>query len=190
MGPHGADDLRQDFGHLTRRYRVVSLETLFLNLRDQDPMESVCTIGFDDGYRDNIDHALPLLKKYGCPASFYVVTDCIDNKWPTWTYQVDYLLRNTRANSVRVESVNLPNGLREAGLESELAKLDYARRFKPHLKMLVNTDRLSVLEELRQRLDDVDIPRNMMMSWNDVQSLHASGFTVGSHRRRTACLRR
>ena len=79
MGPHGADDLRQDFGHLTRRYRVVSLETLFLNLRDQDPMESVCTIGFDDGYRDNIDHALPLLKKYGCPASFYVVTDCIDN---------------------------------------------------------------------------------------------------------------
>ena len=43
-------------------------------------MESVCTIGFDDGYRDNIDHALPLLKKYGCPASFYVVTDCIDKQ--------------------------------------------------------------------------------------------------------------
>ncbi|MBK7956947.1 MAG: polysaccharide deacetylase family protein [Bacteroidetes bacterium] len=33
---------------------------------------------FDDGYLDNLEYAAPILAKYKVPASFYVVTDCID----------------------------------------------------------------------------------------------------------------
>ncbi len=34
-------------------------------------------ITFDDGYRDNHTHAMPLLRKYGYTATFFVVTDLI-----------------------------------------------------------------------------------------------------------------
>ena len=42
---------------------------------------------FDDGYKDNIEYAAPILRQFKCPASFYVVTDCIDRNVPTWTYR-------------------------------------------------------------------------------------------------------
>ena len=54
---------------------------------------------FDDGYKDNLDFAAPILSRYQCPASFYVVTQCIDQNIPTWTYQVDYLFQYTRQTS-------------------------------------------------------------------------------------------
>ena len=36
-------------------------------------------ITFDDGYEDNYINALPILKKYSCPAIFFVTTGLIDN---------------------------------------------------------------------------------------------------------------
>jgi peptidoglycan/xylan/chitin deacetylase (PgdA/CDA1 family) len=38
---------------------------------------------FDDGYADTVSAALPLLRRYGCRATCYVVSDCIGghNRW-------------------------------------------------------------------------------------------------------------
>ncbi|MBL0130302.1 MAG: polysaccharide deacetylase family protein [Chitinophagaceae bacterium] len=55
--------------------------------------KALATISFDDGYKDNIECAAPILKKFKCPASFYIVTDCIDKNIPTWTYLVDHAFR-------------------------------------------------------------------------------------------------
>jgi peptidoglycan/xylan/chitin deacetylase (PgdA/CDA1 family) len=38
-------------------------------------------ITFDDGYADNITHALPLLKQYGFTAILYLVTGETENTW-------------------------------------------------------------------------------------------------------------
>ena len=40
---------------------------------------------FDDGYKDNIDNALPILKKYGFKATVYVITDSIgQDRYMNW----------------------------------------------------------------------------------------------------------
>ena len=38
-------------------------------------------ITFDDGYADNLTAALPLLKKYACKATLYLVVDRFDRDW-------------------------------------------------------------------------------------------------------------
>lgn len=44
------------------------------------PSKSV-VITFDDGYRDNLTNALPVLKKYGLKATIYLVNDRHDRDW-------------------------------------------------------------------------------------------------------------
>jgi len=48
--------------------------------KDNLPEKSV-VITFDDGYRDNLTNALPILKKYGFKATIYLVNDRHDRDW-------------------------------------------------------------------------------------------------------------
>ena len=43
--------------------------------------EKTVVITFDDGYRDNLTHALPILERYGFRATLYLVTDRHDRDW-------------------------------------------------------------------------------------------------------------
>ncbi len=47
----------------------------------QQVPEKAFAITFDDGYEDNLTAALPLLRKYGCKATLYLVVDRFDRDW-------------------------------------------------------------------------------------------------------------
>src|SRR5262245_21806102 len=80
---------------LTRSYSVVCLEDWLKN-KNEVSSKKIATILFDDGYKDNIEFAAPILKKYNCPASFSIVTNCINKNIPTWTYLLDHALQQTK----------------------------------------------------------------------------------------------
>lgn len=69
-------------------YTTISLYDLLQNLMQGTPLpDKPVVITFDDGYRDNYENALPLLVARGMTATFFVVTDFIDEKRPeyvTW----------------------------------------------------------------------------------------------------------
>ena len=54
----------------------------------------IVVITFDDGYRDNLQFALPLLEKYQIPATFYITTRFADGDRRMWWYDIEYLVRN------------------------------------------------------------------------------------------------
>lgn len=68
-----------------RGYRVIGLADLVSCLRDSrlPPARSV-VITFDDGYADNCDLALPVLRRCGFPATVFLVTGAIGDR-ATWT---------------------------------------------------------------------------------------------------------
>jgi len=59
-------------------YRVITMDQLFdfLDFKSQIPKKSV-VITIDDGWRSAYEIALPILKKYGYPATLFVYTDLI-----------------------------------------------------------------------------------------------------------------
>ena len=41
-------------------------------------------VTFDDGYRDNLEHAFPILSRRGIPAAWFVVTGAVERSAPFW----------------------------------------------------------------------------------------------------------
>jgi peptidoglycan/xylan/chitin deacetylase (PgdA/CDA1 family) len=64
-------------------YTVVGLESVLAHFAGGDPLppRSVL-ITFDDGYRDNLENALPVLRRYGYPAVLFVPIGYLDEERP------------------------------------------------------------------------------------------------------------
>lgn len=65
---------------------VIALSELVRRLRSRETLGGAVVITFDDGYRDNYTNAFPILKKYGFPATIFVVTDSIGTTDDTFEY--------------------------------------------------------------------------------------------------------
>jgi peptidoglycan/xylan/chitin deacetylase (PgdA/CDA1 family) len=67
-----------------RHFHVTPLRDLVGKLERREPLRRQLAITFDDGYRDNFDHAAPVLERLGLPATFFVVTQWIGSDVVPW----------------------------------------------------------------------------------------------------------
>jgi len=166
--------------YISSRYEVVLLEDL---VKSQDLFASkgrYATLSFDDGYKDNIAYAAPILEKYHCKASFYVVTDSIENNTLTWGHLFNYLLENTSLTTVTLPFDFLPVSLRSGNLTNQPDRLAFIRKLSVYLKTISHENRRMVMEKVTSLITDVKMPE-LMMSWDDLRELKAAGHQVGSH---------
>ena len=166
---------------ITKEYHVVNLEEHLLSKEPEKTKKKAATILFDDGYKDNIEYAVPILHEYKCPASFYVVTDCIDKNIPTWTYITDFLFQNTATGELDLEMEFVPPGFLKNEFRTPSARLDFGKRLKPWMKSLSNKNRRQVLAHLASAFNDVSLPGSKMMNWSDLQQMKTAGYTISSH---------
>jgi peptidoglycan/xylan/chitin deacetylase (PgdA/CDA1 family) len=67
-----------------RHFQVIPLRDLVGKLERREPVHRHLAITFDDGYRDNFDHAAPVLERLGLPATFFVVSQWIGTDVVPW----------------------------------------------------------------------------------------------------------
>lgn len=167
--------------YLTQHFTIVPLEHYLDDPGVFQTKRKIATVLFDDGYKDNIEFAVPILNKYKCPASFYVVTDCIDKNIPTWTYIIDNIFLKTKKESIDLGYDFVPGNFKLLQLQLNTQPNPVIKEVKPWLKKLPNAQRLSVIQSILSQCDDVLVPANKMMCWNDIRQLDSNGFIIGSH---------
>lgn len=64
--------------------RIVSLADLLDEAGRGEVTPGTAAVTFDDGYRDNLLHALPLLEKYRCPATLFVTSGMLGAETEFW----------------------------------------------------------------------------------------------------------
>jgi len=71
--------------------KVVSLSEVANAIQTCSTRTNEVVITFDDGFRNIYDHALPVLRTYGFPATVFLVTDYCEktNSWPGQTVRLD-----------------------------------------------------------------------------------------------------
>ena len=79
---------------LARHYRFVSLEDAAEMVAGRKPVRPYSiAVTFDDGYRNNLTHALPVLRKHNVPATIFLTTGHVEEQRPFWCDRLDYALQ-------------------------------------------------------------------------------------------------
>ena len=67
-------------------FRLLSLEQAVeeLNAGKAEQHAPFAVFTLDDGYRDNLRHALPVFEKHACPFTLFMATDYVDGKGELW----------------------------------------------------------------------------------------------------------
>lgn len=86
------DAFRQHLEVLKAAYRVVSLRQLLGEAMHGGGAPNTVALTFDDGYRDNLTHALPLLEEYGMHATVFVTAGPVERTRGFWWDRLENLL--------------------------------------------------------------------------------------------------
>ena len=79
---------------LAKKHEVVSMEGLLKHLSGRSN-KFVVSVTFDDGYKDNLSYALPILEKFQIPVTIYITTRFPEGDTSMWWYEIwDYLKEN------------------------------------------------------------------------------------------------
>lgn len=100
---------------LRDRYHVVSLAELRNALSRDEPLTRAVVLTFDDGYRDNLLVAKPLLERHEVPATVFVTTAYVGSGRDFWWDEL--------------EAVCASSGLESRPLWEELVSLSQEERF-------------------------------------------------------------
>jgi peptidoglycan/xylan/chitin deacetylase (PgdA/CDA1 family) len=176
---------------LSKYYRFVSLPKAVEMLEGRRPLEPYSlVVTFDDGYRNNFTHALPILKRYNAMATFFVTAGFVDNPRPFWFDRLDYALQQVSMGGRELEVGSLKMAVK-ASSRDELCK-SY-RDFRRAAKRLLIPDGVFVrdVEQLAAQLEAEsgralgDFQQNddwsAIVTWQQLKEASVNGIEVGSH---------
>lgn len=168
--------LNQQLAYLTRHYEVIPLRTLVdcFERGQPVPRRSV-VLTFDDGFRDNLTDAFPLLQRYRVPATIFVVTGSLTHGDLPWSQRLGYVFQRTTER--RLEHPLAGQGL---DLSSAASRFNAYRTVKKPISHMGRPDRDRTIAELA-RLLRVDPPKDRMLNWDEARELQAAGIEIGAH---------
>lgn len=167
--------------YLNKNYELVPLENTLLGNYRPSGKKPLCAITFDDGYKDFIDCAFPILQKHKTPSSMYVVTDCADNNIPPWTYIINHLFIYTSKLSIDLNLPLPPPLLQQKKWNSKKERILYAKKLSPFLKKINYDEKQVIYKKIRDEFNDVELPHGLMMSWDEIKEVYNNGCEIGSH---------
>ncbi len=182
---------RRQVEFLRRHYVPVGLHQAVAAFGGRAPLPpSSALVTFDDGFRNNHDHALPVLRELGVPAAVFVTTGMLDRPATLpWVEELSArILRGTGSRLVlRDGDLALDLPLEDAELRARAC--DLVRR---HLKRAGSAVRERWMEQVRRQCplpDGVLEPeRFAFLDWDQARALARSGVAIGSHTVHHLCL--
>lgn len=165
-------------GWLAAWFNVLPLDVAVERLRRQSlPARALC-ITFDDGYADNHDIALPVLRSHGLSATFFIATGFLDGG-RMWNDTVVESVRRCALPQLDLSAVG-PGGLGRIGLESTSARRNAIDRILAAIKYLDPAARDAAVRSIAERAG-ADLPGDLMMSSGQVRAMRLAGMQVGAH---------
>lgn len=198
MFHHVSDEKRNRFdpnGHLTvtpafferilklfakRGFEFVTLDEASERLRNPRRNSRFAVVTFDDGYRDNLEQAAPILQRLAIPYTVYVATGLVERTSDVWWVAMENLVRERDRLLMQTH-----RGTLELDCRSTKQKHASFRIIMTYLTLELDEDeqRRRVREMCwLYKIDPAAITDQLMMTWDEVVQINADPLcTIGAH---------
>ena len=141
------------------------------------PARAAC-ITFDDGYADNYQVALPILKRHGIAATFFIATGFLDGG-RMWN---DTVIESLRLTPLRVLSLGdlLGAGFAQVPVGTTMEKRTAIQTIIDQLKYRPVAERAALTEQIARQAN-ARPPTDLMMTSDEVRGMRKAGMQIGAH---------
>lgn len=162
-------------------YEIIPLDALAARLVDPAPASArpIAVLTFDDGYRDNRDFALPVLRRHGAPFTLFACPGFAERTAPLWWLDLDEAV--LKLERIRLE---LPGGDFEARATDPASKFALLRRLYWRLRECDEpTLQAAVIRLAREAgVDQAARIAALCMDWAELRDFAAEPLaTIGAH---------
>lgn len=172
------EEFQSQIRWLLDRFPVVSIADVLEAKRRAVPLPAgAVLLTFDDAYRDFAEHAWPVLRRLGAPATVFVPTAYPDAEGRSFWWDRIWASLTTAG---RVPA-RLVIGDRE--IDTRDSHHAVFRRIVGALKTLPHHEMLAACDRLVAEMGEGNQARNPVMSWSDLRSLAADGVALAPHSR-------
>ncbi len=160
---------------LKRYFNVLPLAKAIDRLKNGSLPERAVCVCFDDGYADNYSNALPVLKKYDIPATFFIAVGFLDGG-RMWNDSIIEAVRTAAGNIIDLREL----GLRCYPIGSIVEKQQAVMSIINNLKYLGHSERLAHVNQIAKQVA-AKLPTDLMMTTKQLKTCCDNGIEVGAH---------
>jgi peptidoglycan/xylan/chitin deacetylase (PgdA/CDA1 family) len=173
--------LRAMLAHLrSRGIDIVTMDEVHARLIEGKFSRRFACFSFDDGYRDNRDFALPVMREFDAPFTLYVASDFAEGIGRLWWIALERVI--ARASSIDVTIGDVSSRLQTGTPVAKQAAFD---RLHDWLRSLPGDH--DIQREVRglcarHGVDEAAICREFCMSWDELKRFAQDGLVgIGAH---------
>ena len=160
---------------LSNNKQIISLDTL-ISLKDEKQICTSVVLTFDDGYKDNLTYALPLLEKYKAPATIYITNRFYKGDSEMWWEELNHILLSHKKLNIEFQNKRLSFELNSP------SQVDKSYKTLRALFVSLNYgEQKKLLSVLRGQLNPLSF-NNLILDSNEIEFLSKSPLiTIGAH---------
>jgi peptidoglycan/xylan/chitin deacetylase (PgdA/CDA1 family) len=173
--------LRAMLAHLrSRGIDIITMDEVHQRLIERNFSRRFACFTLDDGYRDNRDFALPVMREFDAPCTVYVASDFADGSGRLWWIALEMVI--ARASSVETK---IGDALTRLDTSTPAAKQAAFDRLHDWLRSLPGDH--DIQREIaalctRHGIDETAICRELCLSWDELKPFADDPLiTIGAH---------
>ena len=160
-------------------FDIIPLDAVPDRLRPGPRGGAFAALTFDDGYRDNLEHAWPVLRRHGAPWTLFVTTDFVDGRGRLWWLELEEAI-------ARLDRVVLPcnGGVLDLPNRTTVEKQAAFEAVYRHLRAGPEERLRAVTANLAAQagVDTSRLVVDLCLGWDEIQMLaREPEVSIGAH---------
>ncbi len=175
-----SDTFESQLEYFSNNYHSVELNQYCTNEGIRSIQEKFVSITFDDGYKDNIKIAMPLLLKYNINAAFYICCSILTDNKEFWWDIIINSFANTRLKEAELHSAPI----KLSHMSFNITSMSKRKICQALLNDLWKVSDISIIYDTAYYIEDVLIGHRQSvdkLNENDIKQLHNNGFEIAAH---------